>query len=167
MHKSKIIVMGVSGCGKSVIAEKIAKFFDIPYFDGDDFHSNENIEKMRNGIPLDDEDRRSWLLTLNNLVTENDALVLACSALTPTYRKQLSAGNSNVKFVYLKGSIDLIWSRLKGREGHYFSGKDMLKSQFNTLVEPAKDEAISVEIDQSLEHVLKEAIEGLKLLGSK
>lgn len=164
MYKSKIIVMGVSGCGKSIIGEKLAAYFGFPFFDGDDFHSKENVEKMGNNIPLNDEDRSSWLLTLNHLINENDTVVLACSALTPTYRKLLSAGNSGVKFVYLKGDIDLIWSRLKGREGHYFAGKDMLKSQFNILVEPNMDEAIFVDIDQSIDDVVKEAIEGLKTL---
>jgi gluconokinase len=164
MYKIKIVVMGVSGCGKSAIAEKVAEYFGFPYFDGDDYHPNKNIEKMRNGIPLNDEDRSSWLSTLNHLIHENDTLVLACSAITQVYRNQLTAGNSNVKFVYLKGSIDLIWSRLKNREDHYFSGKDMLKSQFEIFVEPIMNEAISIDIDQSIENIVKEAVKNLKAL---
>lgn len=164
MYKIKIVVMGVSGCGKSTIAEKMAEYFGFPYFDGDDYHPDKNIEKMRNGIPLNDEDRSSWLSTLSYLIHENDTLVLACSAITPAYRNQLSAGNSDVKFVYLKGAIDLIWSRLKNREDHYFAGKDMLKSQFEVLVEPSMDEAISVDIDQPIENIVKTAVRKLKAL---
>lgn len=150
--------MGVSGCGKSSIGDSLAKSLNIPFFDGDDYHPVENVEKMRNGIPLTDEDRKEWLLTLNALIQEQDNLVLACSALKPEYRDALRKGSDDLTFCYLKGDFDTIWSRLKAREDHYFQGSAMLESQFNTLIEPTEQEAIYIDIDQSPDKVVNDIL---------
>lgn len=150
--------MGVSGCGKSSIGDSLAKSLNIPFFDGDDYHPAENVEKMRNGIPLTDEDRKEWLQTLNALIQEQDNLVLACSALKPEYREALKVGCNDLTFCYLKGDFDTIWSRLKAREDHYFQGSAMLESQFSTLVEPSEQEAIYIDINQPPEKVVEDIL---------
>ncbi|WP_417877736.1 gluconokinase [Vibrio sp.] len=154
----KYVVMGVSGCGKSSIGDSLAKSLNIPFFDGDDYHPAENVEKMSNGIPLTDEDRKEWLLTLNALIQEQDNLVLACSALKPEYREALRAGCNELTFCYLKGDFDTIWARLKAREDHYFQGSAMLESQFSTLVEPSEQEAIYIDINQPPEKVVEDIL---------
>ena len=154
----KYVVMGVSGCGKSSIGDSLAKSLNIPFFDGDDYHPAENVEKMSNGIPLTDEDRKEWLLTLNALIQEQDNLVLACSALKPEYREALRAGCNELTFCYLKGDFDTIWARLKAREDHYFQGSAMLESQFNTLIEPSEQEAIYIDINQPPEKVVEDIL---------
>ena len=110
-------MMGVSGCGKSTIGIALAERLNGKFFDGDDFHPPENIVKMSAGIPLNDEDRAPWLAALNQVIHEHLAVgaiaVVACSALKRSYRDQLRQGNPELRFVYLKGNFDLIWSRMK------------------------------------------------------
>lgn len=158
MKAKKILVMGVSGCGKSLIGSELAKSLNLPFYDGDDFHPQANVEKMRRGIPLDDADRIGWLHTLNKLFTDNPSAVVACSALKPEYRDILRHNNSSLVIVYLKGDFDTIWSRHRNRANHYFNGESMLKSQFDTLVEPTEEEALHVDISQSVEQVLQQAL---------
>ncbi len=158
----KVIVMGVSGCGKSLIGQGIAQHFGFRFYDGDDFHPPANIQKMQTGIPLTDEDRLTWLLTLNTLLRDNKNMVLACSALTPAYRAILHEGINDLQFVYLKGNYDLIWSRLRERKDHYFNGQTMLKSQFATLIEPTDNEAIVIDINAPVAQVLATAVDALK-----
>ncbi len=150
----KYVVMGVSGCGKSSIGAALGKALGIPFFDGDDFHSQENVQKMQSGQPLTDTDRQSWLTTLNQLLREKDSLVVACSALKPEYRDKLREGKTDLHFIYLKGDFDTIWSRHQKREGHYFNGSSMLESQFNTLIEPDEQEALYVDIRQSPQQII-------------
>lgn len=157
----KIIVMGVSGCGKSTIGEMLAEKLDCSFHDGDDYHPLENVEKMQNGTPLTDEDRQSWLETLNELITKNDSLVLACSALKPAYRAILSNNNHGLKFVYLKADFETIWNRHKAREGHYFNGKEMLESQFDALVEPSECDAIYIDITHTPVQIIESVVEQL------
>ncbi|WP_082242599.1 gluconokinase, partial [Vibrio coralliirubri] len=109
----KILVMGVSGCGKSLIGSRIAQALDLQFFDGDDFHPQSNVEKMRQGIPLTDEDRQGWLGTLNKQYIEQPSSVIACSALKPQYRDILRKNNEGLVIVYLQGSFDTIWNRHK------------------------------------------------------
>ena len=154
--KTKILIMGVSSCGKSIVGQRLAKQLGLCFYDGDSFHSKANIKKMRDGIPLNDQDRKSWLHELSVLIKQEPKVILACSALTPKYRDQLKKGNEDLTFVYLKGSFELILSRLKSRENHYFSGEEMLKSQFDTLIEPKSSEAIIIDIDQSIEAVISD-----------
>jgi gluconokinase len=152
-----IIVMGVSGSGKSTIGKLLADSLDWEFSDADTFHSPENIEKMRRGIPLSEADRMPWLQDLQTAIKhwlqENKSVVLACSALKDSYRQFLvldSDGFANtksdrIKVVYLKGSYELIKMRLQERHNHYMTEK-LLTSQFDTLEEPL--DTISVDIAQ-------------------
>lgn len=122
---------------------------------GDDFHPPANIAKMAGGMPLDDSDRAPWLAALQAVISSclqaNRPGVLACSALKERYRRQLLRGNEGAQVVYLKGSYDLIWSRMEQRAGHYMK-PHMLKSQFEALEEPQN--AITVEVSNSVEQVV-------------
>lgn len=147
MSKSIFFVMGVSGCGKSSIGEGISGYLSVDYVDSDDYHPTSNVEKMKNNIPLTDEDRAPWLDTLNRLATESiekkQSIVIASSCLKPSYRTRLQNGiEKNVVFIYLKGSFETIHERMLLRQDHYFSGEEMLKSQFAALVEPQHQEPI-------------------------
>lgn len=139
--------MGVSGCGKSTIGKAIAANLGWDFYDADDFHPPHNVAKMTSGIPLDDNDRAPWLASLHDLISStlkaDRAGVLACSALKERYRRQLLEGNPNAQVVYLKGSYELIWSRMSARAGHYMK-PEMLQSQFAVLEEPQN--AIVVDI---------------------
>lgn len=151
MNVNKIVVMGVSGCGKSFIGERLAEQLQLTFFDGDDYHSPENISKMSQGVALTDRDRQGWLETLSELLNRTNNAVLACSALTAEYRRILKENNPELVFVYLKGDFETIWQRHRKREGHYFNGKSMLESQFNTLQEPMEKEALIIDIRQPAE----------------
>jgi gluconokinase len=159
-----IILMGVSGSGKSSLGRQLSKFLGWPFFDGDDFHPEENIAKMSQGIPLDDDDRFVWLAILHDLIAENlvegKSILLACSALKQKYRDQLSQGNPGIIFVYLKGNFELIFSRLQNREYHFMK-KEMLRSQFDTLEEPV--DALEINIDQSFDSIIKQTLDRLNL----
>ncbi|MBD2519469.1 gluconokinase [Nostoc sp. FACHB-973] len=135
-----IIMMGVSGAGKTTIGKLLADSLDWEFSDADAFHSLENVEKMRCGIPLTEADRTPWLQDLQaaikNWLQENKNMVLACSALKESYRQFLVVDSERIKLVYLKGSYELIQQRLQERHNHYMSEK-LLNSQFNTLEEPS------------------------------
>jgi len=152
--KSTYIIMGVSGCGKSTIAQKLSEKIGIPFVDADDFHPAQNIEKMSKGIPLNDEDRLPWLQNLNNFLlkeSQQKGSILACSALKESYRKILSE-NISVFWVYLKGNFNTIFTRLNNRE-HHFMDSNLLQSQFDTLEEPSYGMHIS--IDQTPEIIVQ------------
>jgi gluconokinase len=154
-----VIVMGVSGCGKSSVGRAAAQSLGWDFYDADDFHPPENVAKMADGIPLDDSDRTPWLASLNKLIasalTANKPGVLACSALKEHYRQQLLADNEGVQLVYLKGSYDLIWSRMEKRTTHFMK-PHMLKSQFETLEEPTN--ALTIDIALPMDEVVKEIV---------
>ena len=147
----QFVVMGVSGCGKSTVAEMLAAKTSGLFLDADDFHPPENKAKMAGGIPLTDEDRWPWLDALNReLKTQAEtgrAIFLACSALRQVYRDRLSAGLPNLRFIYLKGSKELILSRIQSREDH-FMPPALLESQFAILEEP--EDAIVADIEDSI-----------------
>ncbi|WLQ17420.1 gluconokinase [Hahella aquimaris] len=157
----KIIVMGVSGCGKSRIGAALAQRLSLPFYDADDFHSGANVDKMSRGEPLTDTDRAQWLADLSTLIQHEPCLVLACSALKAEYRVLLRAGAPGLQYVYLQGDFDTILQRLAQRRGHYFKGPDMLLSQFAALEEPHSDEAIVIDIRQSAEEVLMACLQAL------
>src|SRR5689334_17835566 len=117
------IIMGVSGSGKSEVGNSLAQWLGWDFYDADDFHPPENVAKMAAGIPLDDSDRAPWLASLHDLISssiqQNKPGVLACSALKERYRQQLLADHVEVQLIYLKGSYDLIWSRMSARRDHY------------------------------------------------
>jgi gluconokinase len=159
-----IILMGVSGCGKTSIGVRLSRILGWPFFDGDDIHPPENIAKMAQGIPLDDDDRVPWLANLHDLITEHlaegQSILLACSALKIKYRNQLAKDNPGTVFVYLKGDFDLIFDRMQIRPGHYMKA-EMLRSQFDALEEPT--DAWVVEIAQDLDCITKEITSRLHL----
>ena len=157
-----ILLMGVSGSGKTAIGKPLAEKLGWHFFDGDYFHPPENYAKMANGIPLNDNDRHSWLLSLNQLITNCQKLgmkgVLASSALKEKYRTTLVKGTTNLKVVYLKGDYDLILKRVSPRQGHFMQ-PNMLASQFAILEEP--EDAIVVEVDQTIEAIIDEIMVSL------
>lgn len=142
-----ILLMGVSGSGKTTIGRLLSDQTSLPFYDADDFHPSQNVEKMKNGIPLDDDDRKPWLETLAAemaLWEENGGAILACSALKEQYRKVLAANGALIYWFFLKGSADLISQRMAQREGHYMPAS-LLTSQMNTLEVPRYAEIISIE----------------------
>ncbi|MFZ0388944.1 MAG: gluconokinase, partial [Calditrichia bacterium] len=142
-----IILTGVSGSGKSTVGKLLAKETGWPFYEGDDYHSPANIDKMEKGIPLTDKDRQAWLESLEKLITELDArgknAVISSSALKEDYREFLKGQGREVNFVFLKGDFDLIKERLKKRKNHFFN-KDLLESQFRALEEPHRDLAVDI-----------------------
>jgi len=144
-----VVLMGVTGSGKSTIGQALAAQLGWEYFDADTFHSVENIEKMNKGVPLSDSDRRPWLQSLRETIREklakDESAVLACSALRENYRQLLKI-NSLVRFVYLKGSYSLVKERLSSRRDHYMNPA-LLDSQFQTLEEPT--DAFQIDIGSS------------------
>ncbi|HEX7951807.1 MAG TPA: gluconokinase [Burkholderiales bacterium] len=145
-----LVLMGVSGVGKTTVGEILSEKLGWPLFDADQFHSPASIEKMRNGIPLEDADRWPWLDRMNAMLREHEArgesVLLACSALKQAYRERLAAGTLQLRWVHLKGSFQLIRARLEARKGHYMKA-GLLESQFATLEAPS--DALEVDIDDS------------------
>jgi gluconokinase len=151
-----LIVMGVTGAGKTTVGRLLAAELGWQFADADDFHPPANVEKMRHGIPLNDDDRQPWL---ERLRTEVDAwiakgrkVILACSALKRSYRRQLEAG-PQVRFVYLKGSAALISERLRARHGH-FADEKILAGQFADLEEP--EDAVTVDISRTPPEIVRQ-----------
>ena len=152
-----IILMGVSGSGKTTVGRKLANELGWSFYEGDAFHSEASIEKMRQGIPLTDEDRRPWLTSLRAVVDraieKGENAVLACSALKASYRETLRGDHAGVVFVYLKADPRLISERLEHRAGHY-AKRDLLPSQIATLEEP--EDAVTVDASRSPEEIVEE-----------
>jgi carbohydrate kinase (thermoresistant glucokinase family) len=160
-----IVTVGVSGSGKTTVAEALARRIGWQFCDGDKFHPASNVEKMRSGTPLTDEDRWPWLHAVAAEIARQRApgehIVVACSALKRAYRSILVAGNADVRLIYMQGSRDLIKSRLAPRTGHYFPAS-LLDSQFAALEEPTADEpAIAVDIGQPVEAIVEEIVRRL------
>ena len=151
-----VIVMGTTASGKTTIGSLLAKRMGWKFVDADDFHPPANVEKMKHGIPLTDEDRLPWLKALHDKIlqwnSESRNVVLACSALKQSYREELRAG-SDLRFVYLKGSYELFSQRVLERKGH-FAKQDLLASQFADLEEPT--DALTVDARQSPEEMVAE-----------
>ncbi|PWC12015.1 gluconate kinase [Brenneria roseae subsp. americana] len=170
MAGQSIIIMGVSGCGKSSVGAAIANALGAKFIDGDDLHPRANIQKMASGHPLDDNDRAPWLERLNDaaysLRHKNEIGLIVCSALKRRYRDRLREDNPDMIFLYMKGSFEVILERLKARAGH-FMPTDLLKSQFEALEEPAADETdvIAIDIDGSFDQVVDRGIKALRNAG--
>jgi gluconokinase len=165
-----LIVMGVSGSGKSTVADALAKRLGWRYEDGDRFHPPGNVAKMSAGHPLTDHDRLPRLQAIadeiDRVCRRGERAVIACSALKRAYRDILLHGRADVRFVFLKGTQDLIAGRLAARKGH-FMPPDLLASQFRTLEPPAAGEhPITVSIDAPVAAIVDDIIRQLKLVAS-
>ena len=144
-----VVLFGVAGSGKTTLGQILASELGWSFYDADEFHSPENIDKMHGGAPLTDADREPWLQRVRGLIERclatNENAVIACSALKRTYRERLCL-TSEVRFVYLRGTPQLIAARLKARRGHFMES-DMSETQFATLEEPGSDEeTITIDI---------------------
>jgi len=157
------IMMRVAGCGQTSVDKSLAEHLGWDFYDADDFHPPENVAKMANGIPLNDADRAPWLASLHDLISsslaQNRPGVLACSALKERYRQQLLEGNDGVQLIYLKGSYDLIWSRMIARKEHYMKPQ-MLQSQFDALEEPTN--ALTMDISMSVGDIVQEILKHME-----
>lgn len=144
-----VVVMGVSGCGKTTVGHALAERLRATFLDADDFHPVANVEKMRNGIPLSDDDRLPWLDSLNHELRSRAAagerVVLACSALKARYREAIAKDMAQVDWIFLDGSFELIAARMRERSSHYMP-ESLLRSQFETLERPRDAICISIEL---------------------
>lgn len=157
-----VVVMGVSGCGKSTVGAALAEAMGCAFADADDYHPAANVQKMRSGQPLNDDDRLPWLDTLNAVLLRHQltghSLVLACSALRQRYRERLGRALASLHWVHLAGSFELIESRLAARQ-HRYMPATLLRSQFDAL-EPPTD-ALEVSIEGSAEQIVADVLERL------
>ena len=154
-----VIMFGVSGAGKTTIGQALAEELGWRFYEADDFHSQANIDKMRQGVPLTNEDRWPWLESLRQLIKRclaaDENAVLACSALKGAYRRHLRVSD-NVKLVFLRGNYELIANQLRQRHGH-FMNPALLQSQFADLEEPQPTErAMVIELGRSPRELVQE-----------
>jgi carbohydrate kinase (thermoresistant glucokinase family) len=161
----RLIVMGVSGCGKSTMAMALGERLGLEMVDGDDLHPPENIAKMRSGIALDDADRWPWLDRIGAYLSQQhtQGRVVACSALKRAYRDRIREQAGPVCFVFLNGSFELIEARLHQRVGHYMHA-GLLTSQFQTLEIPRSDETdvITLSITQPVDDLVRQVLAALQ-----
>ena len=159
-----LLLMGVSGAGKTTVGKLLAKELSWDFYDADAFHPPANVAKMSEGIPLTDADRQPWLNALRAKMEEasqqKDSAVFTSSALKASYRDILTAGDADPHFIYLKGSYDLLKERLENRAGHFFKA-EMLQSQLDALEEP--EDALTLDIRLSPEALVAEIRERLEL----
>lgn len=156
---SPVVVMGVSGSGKSTVGAALAQRMRVPFADADDFHPAANIAKMSAGHALDDDDRYPWLESIGEWLAEHhDGGVMGCSALKHKYRDQLRRHCADVVFLYLSGSAEVIRRRQASRPGHFMPAA-LLDSQFATLEPLGPDEAgIAIDVDQSIDAIVDEYV---------
>jgi gluconokinase len=166
-----LVVMGVSGSGKTTVAERLAKQLGWPFMEGDRLHPPANVEKMRQGIPLNDADRAPWLDRIGEELKSWDAEgrsgVLTCSALKRAYRDRIRSARPDVRFIYIKGSEALIGARVAARH-HEYMPASLLRSQFDALEEPTPDEpgVVTVDAGGSADEEVAEVIAALNLAPS-
>ncbi|ABM16675.1 gluconate kinase, SKI family [Mycolicibacterium vanbaalenii PYR-1] len=154
-----IVVMGVSGSGKSTVGAALAQRLRVPFADADDFHPPANIAKMSAGHPLDDEDRYPWLESIGEwLARHPQGGVMSCSALKRSYRDQLRRHCPDIEFLHLEGSVETIGRRQASRPGHFMPAA-LLESQFETLepLEPG-ERGVTVDVDQSIDGIVENYI---------
>ncbi|MBX2883844.1 MAG: gluconokinase [Granulosicoccus sp.] len=160
-----VVVMGVSGCGKSTVAQLLGKEISAHFKDGDELHPDSNIRKMASGVPLTDEDRIPWLNEVAAYAQihaeKHRVCVIACSALKRKYREILNR-SGNVAYIFLEGSYSLIKSRMHKRQGHFMPEK-LLDSQFAALEDPrAEPNVLTIGIDADPDTVAHQAAKALK-----
>lgn len=162
---SIVYIMGVAGSGKTTIGQKLSEATEVPFFDADDFHPPANKEKMKAGHPLNDNDRKDWLATINELAIENSlkkGAFIACSALKEKYRIILAKNiKTPVYWVLLQGDFTLIKERMKTRKDHFMPAS-LLQSQFDTLETPAN--AIVIDIKNDPAEIVADILRQIKLL---
>ena len=160
----RLIVMGVSGCGKSTMAAALSERLGLDMVDGDDLHLPESVAKMRAGVALQDDDRWPWLDRIGNYLSQPHAQgrVVACSALKRAYRDRIREQAGDVCFVFLDGEFDLIQKRMQERVGHYMQ-PGLLDSQFRTLEKPQADESdvIRLPITEPVQDMVEQALNAL------
>jgi gluconokinase len=162
-----VVVMGVSGCGKSSVAAALAHALRLDCVDGDDLHPAASIAKMSRGEPLGDDDRSPWLTRIGMRLADRHAsprgVVLACSALRRAYRERIRAAAPGVRFVFLDGAMPLIQARMVQRQGH-FMPPGLLQSQFAALERPEADEidVVAVAIDKPVDEVVAHAVHAVR-----
>jgi carbohydrate kinase (thermoresistant glucokinase family) len=161
----RIVVMGVSGCGKTTIGRALASVLALRYVEGDELHPPANVERMAAGVPLTDEDRRSWLdAVAAELAAASAGVVVSCSALKRSYRDRLRRAAPDLRLVWLHGSAELLAARLAARQGHYMPAS-LLPSQLETLEPPLADEgAIAVDAAQDVERIVTDIRRQLQTL---
>ena len=159
-----IVLMGVSGAGKTTVGKLLALDLGWTFYEGDDLHPRSNVVKMAQGIPLTDEDRQPWLqqirLLINDLISRGQNGVIASSALKQAYRDQLVEDDDDVKLVYLKGEYPLIFARLEERQDHFMKG-GLLESQFLAMEEP--DRAVIIDVTWEPEEIVTAVKQALGL----
>jgi gluconokinase len=158
-----VVVMGVAGCGKSAVGQRIAQALGLPLIEGDEFHPDPNIDKMRRGLPLDDADRAGWLQRLVQELQRHPAgAVLTCSALKQAYRDTLRAGAADLRFVHLGLSQRQALERVAARDGHFYP-PSLVASQFEALEDPAGEPGVlCVDASRSLQAIARDAVEWLR-----
>ena len=167
-----VIVMGVSGCGKTSVGERLANALNCRFIEGDSLHPPANIAKMSAGIPLSDEDRWPWLDLIGGLIGESVArgerVIVSCSALKKIYRDRLrAAAGGRLAFVYLEGSRAVFDQRMKARAGHFMPAS-LLDSQFATLEPPTGEPGVvTVDVDLPLAGIVEKALAGLQDLPAR
>ncbi|TBF54743.1 gluconokinase [Rhizobium leguminosarum] len=165
-----IIVMGVSGCGKSSVGEKLTEALHLAFVEGDALHPAANVEKMSKGIPLTDEDRMPWLDRIGEDIKasleKSEGIIVSCSALKRLYRDRLrAAAGGKLFFVYLEGSRALLMKRMGERKGHFMPAS-LLDSQLATLEVPTGEPGVvTVDIDDTIDGIAATALKGLASLG--
>ena len=165
-----VIIFGVSGAGKTTIGQLLAKELGWRFYEADDFHSQANIDKMHQGVPLTDENRWPWLENLRQLIKRclaaDENAVLACSALKEAYRRHLRVSD-NVKLVFLRGDYALIEQQQSQRHGH-FMNPALLRSQFADLEEPQADEGVlTIELGRTPQELVEQIKSKLQLINTK
>ena len=166
------VVMGVSGSGKSAVANAVAQHWQAAFLDGDFLHPRANIEKMAAGHPLNDADRQPWLQAINDaafaMQRTNQVSLIVCSALKKSYRDILRRGNQNLSFIYLQGDFATIESRLLARKGHFFKSQ-MLVTQFATLEEPtsAEQDVMAIDITPPMADVVTATLQAIAAVMSQ
>ena len=159
----RIVVMGVSGCGKSTVGKMLASKLSAKFVDGDDLHPEENKAKMAAGIALNDDDRWGWLDSVAATLESADRVIVACSALKVVYRERIEAASPGTVFVHLSGSRSVLESRLNNRKEHFMPAS-LLDSQLSTLQPLGPDElGVVIDIDKSIDSIVDEALSFLKL----